>query len=81
MEIVAYVNNGMLLSLKKKKKQYAFESVLTRWMNLEPIVQSTKSLYINVYVWNLKRCTDELIAVEMQTENRSVDTEWEGERE
>ena len=47
MEIVAYVNNGMLLSLKKKTqnktKKYAFESVLTRWMNLEPIVQSEVS--------------------------------------
>ena len=42
MEIVAHVNNGMLLSLKKKN-QYAFESILTRWMNLELIVQSAVS--------------------------------------
>ena len=41
MEIVAHVNNGMLLSLKKKKN--AFESILTRWMNLELIVQSAVS--------------------------------------
>ena len=29
----------------------------------------------------LKGGTDELIAVEMQTENRFVDTVWEGKRE
>ena len=45
MEIVVHVNNGMLLSLNTHThtQQYAFESVLTRWMNLEPIVQSEVS--------------------------------------
>ena len=38
----------------------AFESVLIRWMNLEPIIQSEVSqkrqiLYTNSYIWNLER--------------------------
>ena len=38
-----------------------FESVLMRWMNLEPIIESEVSqkerqiLYINAYIWNLVR--------------------------
>ena len=41
-------------------KKNAFESVLMRWMKLEPIVQSeiksereTLIQYINAYIWNL----------------------------
>ena len=40
-------------------KKNAFESVLMRWMKLEPIMQSEVSQrktliqYINAYVWNL----------------------------
>ena len=38
----------------------AFESVLMRWMKLEPIIQSEVSqkeehLYIKAYIWNLER--------------------------
>ena len=41
----------------------AFELVLTRWMKLEPIIQSevsqkkkkTPIQYINAYIWNLER--------------------------
>ena len=39
----------------------AFESVLIRWMNLEPIIQRGKSerkipiQYTNAYIWNLER--------------------------
>ena len=37
----------------------AFESVLMRWMKLEPIIQSeirkTPIQYNNAYVWNLER--------------------------
>jgi len=41
----------------------AFESVLMRWMKLEPIIQTEVSQekkkkpiqYINVYIWNLER--------------------------
>ena len=42
-------------------KRNAFDSVLMRWMNLEPIIQGeVKSererqiSYINTYVWNLE---------------------------
>ena len=35
-EIVVYIYEGILLSHKKK----VFESVLVKWMNLEPIIQS-----------------------------------------
>ena len=46
-------------------KRYEFESVVVRWMNLEPIIQSEVSqkvnqiLYINththIYIWILER--------------------------
>ena len=42
-------------------KKNAFESVLMRWMKLEPIIQSevkseikTPVQYINTYIWNLE---------------------------
>ena len=42
-------------------KKNAFESVLMRWMKLEPIIQSEVSQkekhqqFINRYIWNLER--------------------------
>ena len=43
-------------------KKNAFESVLMRWMKLEPIIQSEVTQkgkkqvsYINAYIWNLER--------------------------
>ena len=50
-------------------KKNAFESVLMRWMKLEPIMQSEVSLkkkktliqYTNTYIWNLERCNDDPI--------------------
>ena len=42
-------------------KKNAFESVLMRWMKLEPIIERSKSdrkipiQYINAYIWNLER--------------------------
>ena len=41
-------------------KRNTFESVLMRWENLEPIIQSQKEnneyhVLINAYIWNLKR--------------------------
>ena len=43
-------------------KKNAFESVLVRWMKLEPIIQSevkserkTLIQYINTYIWNLEK--------------------------
>ena len=38
-EVVVHIHNEILLSYKKN----AFESVLMRWMNLEPIIQSEVS--------------------------------------
>jgi len=42
-------------------KRNTLESVLMRWMDLEPVIQSDKSekerqiQYINAYIWNLER--------------------------
>ena len=36
---MVYIHNGILLSHKRN----AFESVLLRWINLEPIIQSEVS--------------------------------------
>ena len=44
-------------------KKNTFESVLMRWMKLEPIIQSEVSqkdkhqysMYTNAYIWNLER--------------------------
>ena len=38
-EVVVHIHNGILLTHKRN----TFESVLMRWMNLEPIVQSKVS--------------------------------------
>ena len=38
-EVVVQIHNGILLSIKRN----TFESVLMRWMNLEPIIQSEVS--------------------------------------
>ena len=38
-EVVVHTHNGILLSHKKE----CIESVLMRWMNLEPIIQSEVS--------------------------------------
>ena len=45
-------------------KRNAFESVLRRCMDLEPVIQSVVTqkekkkqiLYINTYIWNLEKC-------------------------
>ena len=39
-QVVVHVNNGILLS---DKENNAFESVLIRWMKLDPIIQSEVS--------------------------------------
>ena len=43
-------------------KRNAFESVLMRWMNIKPIIQSAvksererQKSYISAYIWNLER--------------------------
>ena len=40
-EVVVHMHNGLLLTYQKMN---AFELVLMRWMNLEPIIQSEVSL-------------------------------------
>ena len=50
-EVVVHICNGILLSHKKNK----FESVLMRWMNQEPVIQSEvsqkeKNKYLNAYI-------------------------------
>ena len=64
-------------------KRNTFESVLTRWMNLEPIIQSAVSqkekdkYHILMYIHGIwKTGTEEFIyraAMEKQTENRLMD--------
>ena len=54
---MVYIYNEILLSHKKNE----FESVLMRWMSLEPVIQSEvsqkeKKKYIYVYIWNLEKC-------------------------
>ena len=39
-KVVVHIHNGILLSYKKKSM---FESVLMRWMKLEPVIQSEVS--------------------------------------
>ena len=39
IEIVVHIYDGILISYKKN----TFESILMKWMNLEPIVQSEVS--------------------------------------
>ena len=63
----------------------AFESVLMRWMNLEPIIQSEVSQkekqYTNAYIWNLERWNDNPIcetAEEPDVKNRFLDSVGEG---
>ena len=72
-EAVVHICNGILLSQKKRN---AFRSVLMRWMNLEPIIQSEVSKkekqvsYTNAYIQNLERWYYEIIcraAKETQT--------------
>ena len=66
-------------------KKNAFESVLMRWMKLEPIIQSevrkTPIQYINEYIWNFERwCNDNPICkTEKETEMYRTDfwTLWE----
>ena len=36
-------------------KRNTLESVLMKWMNLEPIIREKQISYINSYKWNLER--------------------------
>ena len=69
-EVVVYIKNGILLSHKRN----TFESVLMRWMNIEPIIQSEVSqkktdkysILTHIYgIW--ENSTEELIYREQWT--------------
>jgi len=72
-KVVVYIHNGILLSHKRN----TFESVLMRWMNLEPIIQSVVSQkekdkhHILTHIYGIqKNGTEEFIyraAMEKQT--------------
>ena len=54
--------NGIESKKESAIKKNTFESVLMRWMKLEPIIQSevsqkrkTPIQYTNAYIWNLER--------------------------
>ena len=58
-------------------KRNAFESVLIRWMKLEPVTQSgSKSereiqiLYMNAYIWNVAR---QLMTLQHAGQQRDTD--------
>ena len=57
-------------------KRKTFESVLMRWMNLEPIIQSEvsqkeKDKYcILTYIWNLEKMVLRILFVGQQWRNR-----------
>ena len=58
-EVLVHIHNGILLAIKRD----TFESVLMRWMNIEPIIQSEVSQkekdkyrsYSCTHIWNLER--------------------------
>ena len=60
-------------------KKDAFESVLMRWMKLEPIIQSevsqkekTPIQYNNTCIWNLKKMVTITLYVRQQKRHRCV---------
>ena len=55
----------------------AFESVLMRWMNLEPIIQSeVRKRKINVYIWNLEKTVLMNLFAEQQWRHRQKTDLW-----
>ena len=78
-----YHSNGILLRHKRNK----FESVLVRWLNLEPIIQRNEKekhvLCINAYIRNLEKwywlTYLQGMNREADIENILVDTAGEGE--
>ena len=64
----------------------AFESVLMRWMNLEPIVQSEvrkrNRILMHIYGIQKNRAEKPIYREEMETQTQKTDqwTQWEKER-
>ena len=72
-----YIQWNITQSLKRN----IFESVLMRWMNLEPIKQREKQTsYINAYIYGMQKdSTKEPICrapVEMHTQGTALWTQW-----
>ena len=63
-----YINTMEYYSAIKRNK---IRSFVEMWMDLESVTQSGKQiLYINAYMWNLERCTEEPICragIQMKT--------------
>ena len=56
-EVLVHIYSGTMEYYSVIKRN-AFESVLMRWMNLEPITQSEvsqKDMYSNAHIWNLEK--------------------------
>ena len=55
-------------------KRNEIGSFVETWMDLEPVIQSEgsqkeKNKYINAYMWNLEKCTGELVCwAEIETQ-------------
>ena len=66
-------------------KKNTFDSVLMRWMKLEPIIHSevtpkerkTPMLYINRYIWNLERKVMMTICARQQKRHRCKEQTFE----
>ena len=71
---VVHIHNGILFTHKRN----TFESVLIRWMNLEPIMQSEVSqkekdkyhILTYIYIWNLEKMVLKSLFTGQQWRNR-----------
>ena len=83
-EVVVHIPNGILLSHKKN----ASESVLMRWMNLEPIIQSEVSqkekdntIFLHIYTESRKMVLKNLLTGQQwRNRHRDLWTWGEGRR-
>ena len=62
MSISRQMDKKAVVQIYSAIKKNVFESVLMRWMKLEPVIQSELSQkektliqYTNAYIWNLER--------------------------
>ena len=84
-KVVVHIHNGILLSYKKN----TFESVLMRWMNLEPIIQSEVSqgekdkYYILTHIYGIRKTVPMILHAGQQRRYRHRTdfwTQWEKAR-
>ena len=84
-EDVVHTHNEYYSAIKNN----ALESVLMRWMSLEPIIQTEvrqrekQILYLNIHIWNLEKWYRSTYLQgntrDADIENRLVDTVGDGE--